>query len=96
MVLSDYGRLRIHSLNWQGYRISKIVEFLSLEDGISISRHSVRLFLKRYKDRGTKVRKQGLGCPLKLSPAIQQIIESAMQEDDETTATQLQARLMYH
>ena len=96
MVLSDYGKLRILSLNWQGYRISKIVEFLALEDGISISRHSVRLFLKRYKDRGTIARKQGSGCPLKLSPAIQQIIESAMQEDDETTATQLQARLATH
>ena len=97
MVLSDYGKLRILSLNWQGYRISKIiiVEFLALEDGINISRHSVRLFLKRYKDLGTIARKQGSGCPLKLSPAIQQIIESTMQEDDETTATQLQARLMF-
>ena len=43
--------------------------------------------------QGTIARKEGLGCPLKLSPAIQQIIESAMQEDDETTATQLQSRL---
>ena len=96
MVLSDYGKLRILNLNWQGYRISKIVEFLALEDGISISRHSVCLFLKQYKDHGTKARKRGSGCPLKLSPAIQQIIESAMQEDDETTATQLQARLATH
>ena len=30
---------------------------------------------------------------MKLSPAIQQITESAMQEDDETTAIQLQSRL---
>ena len=93
MVLSDYGKLRILSLHWQGYGISKIVEFLVLEDGISISRHLVRLFLKRFKDRGTIARKEGSGCPFKLSPAIQQIIESAMQEDDETTATQLQSRL---
>ena len=46
MVLSDYGKLRILSLHWQGHGISKIVEFLVLEDGISISRHSVCLFLK--------------------------------------------------
>ena len=96
MVISDYGKLRILSMYGQGYRISQIVEFLALEDGISISRHSIHIFLKRYKDRGTIARKEGSGCPFKLSPAIQQIIEQAMQEDDETTATQLQSRLANH
>lgn len=96
MVISDYGKLRILSMYRQGYRISHIVEFLALEDGISISRHSIRIFLKRYKDRGTIARKEGSGSPFKLSPAIQQIIERTMQEDDETTATQLQSRLAAH
>jgi len=41
-------------------------------------------------------RKPGSGLPAKLSPAVQQIIEDAMREDDETTATQLQAKLTSH
>jgi len=41
-------------------------------------------------------RKPGSGLPAKLSPAVQQIIEDAMREDDETTATQLQAKLASH
>ena len=41
---------------------------------------------------GTIARKIGSGLILKLSPAILQIIESALREDDKTTATQLQAR----
>ena len=31
------------------------------------------------------------GLPPKLSPRVQQLIEEAMREDDETTATPLQA-----
>ena len=34
--------------------------------------------------------------PPKLSPSIQGLIETAMQEDDETTATQLQSILAAH
>ena len=89
MVISDYGKLRILSLHQQGYKISEIVEFLALEDEISVSRHAVRIFIKRYKDRGTIARKEGSGSSFKLSPVVQQIIECAMQDDDETTATQL-------
>ena len=33
---------------------------------------------------------------MKLFPMVQQIIENAMQEDDETTATQLQVKLANH
>ena len=38
-------------------------------------------------------RKPASGVSLKLSPAILQIIERTMQEYDETTATQIQAKL---
>ena len=58
-----------------------------------VSKQSIRLFLKRYSERGTIERKPGSGMTLKLSPAILQIIEQAMQSDDEITATQLQVRL---
>ena len=93
MVLSDYVKLRILSLHWQGFKISKIVDILVLEDATVVSRQSIRLFLKRFTERGTIARKPGSGLTLKLSPMILQIIESTMQEDDETTATQLQAKL---
>ena len=93
MVLSDYTKLRILSMHWQGYKVSKIVDYLVLEDEIIVSKQSVRLLLKRFKERGTIARKAGSGLTLKLSPTILQMIESAMREDDETTATQLQAKL---
>ena len=93
MVLSDYTKLRILSMHWQGYKVSKIVDYLVLEDEIIVSKQSVCLLLKRFKERGTIARKAGSGLTLKLSPTILQMIESAMREDDETTATQLQAKL---
>lgn len=96
MVLNDYAKLRILSLRWQGYKIYRIFEFLALEDRINISRQSVRLFLKRFNESGTIARKQGSGCSLSLSPAVLQIIESTMRENDEATATQLQAKLADH
>ena len=64
-----------------------------LEDGIVVSKQGVRHFLKRYAVYNTIDRKPGSGLPPKLSPAIIQLIEDAMREDDETTATQLQAKL---
>ena len=93
MVLSDYAKLRILSLHWKGYKISSIVEHLVLEDSIIVSKQSVRLFLKRYSDRGTIARKEGSGLPPKLSPAALEVIDTAMKEDDELTATQLQSKL---
>ena len=91
MVLSEYSKLRILSLHWQGFKVSKISNILVLEDATVISRQSIRIFLKPFKEHGTIARKPGSGLTLKLSPTILQLIESAMREDDETTATQLQA-----
>ena len=93
MVLSDYIKLRILSLHWQGFKISKIANILVLEDATVVTKQSIRLFLKRFTERGTIARKPGSGLTLKLSPTILQIIESTMQE---TTATQLQAKLAAH
>ena len=76
MVLSDYTKLRILSLYWQGYNISRIADILVLEDNNTVSRQSICLFLKCFVQCGA--------------------IEHAMQEDDETTATQIQATLASH
>jgi len=96
MVLSDYIKLRILSLYWKGYTISAIKDVLVLEDQTIVSRQSIRLFLKHYSERGYIGRKPGSGMTLKLSPAILELIEYCMRQDDETTATQLQARLAGH
>ena len=93
MVFSEYTKQRVLSLKWQGYKVSAIVECLVLEDGIRVSKQGVRQFLKRYIQTGTIARKPGSGPSAILSPAILQIIEGTMRDDDETTATQLQAKL---
>ena len=93
MVFSDYTKLRILSLFWKGCKVSEIVECLALEDEILSSKQGVRQFLKRFVDRQTIARKEGSGLPPKLSAGVQQLIEQVMRNDDETTATQLQAIL---
>ena len=96
MVFSDYAKQRILTMHWKGFKISAIVEYLVLEDGIRVSKQGCRQFLKRYHHYKTIARKPGSGVPPRLSPAVRQLIEDAMREDDETTATQLQAMLAGH
>ena len=96
MVFSDYAKQRILTLYWKGFKISTIVEYLVLEDGIRVSKQGTRQFLKRYHHYKTIARKPGSGLPPRLSPAVQQLIEAAMRDNDETTATQLQALLARH
>ena len=66
MVLSEYTKLQILALHWKGYKISTIKDVLLLEDEIMVSKQSIRLFLKRYSERGTVGRKPGSGMTLKL------------------------------
>lgn len=93
MVYSDYTKQRILSLFWRGCKISEIVEYLILEDGIQSTKQGIRQFLKRFGLTNTIARKPGSGMPPKLSPQVQKLIEDAMLQDDETTATQLQSVL---
>lgn len=94
--MSDYAKLRVLSLHWQGIKVPAIAEYLVLEDGIRFSKTGIRRFLKRFADLKTIARKAGSGCPPKISPVILQLIDRAMHADDETTATQLQALLASH
>ena len=96
MVYSDYTKLRILTLFWHGFKVSNIVECLVLEEDIRTTKQGVRQFLKHYQRYGTIARKPGSGFAPKLSPTNQKLIEDAMQADDETTATQLQAKLAAH
>ena len=63
-----------------------------LEDQILVSKQGVRMFLKRYHKHGTIARKEGTLLLPRLSPAVRQVIEITKRED-ETTTTQLQAKL---
>ena len=96
MVLSDYSKQRILSLYWQGNKVAAITERVVLEDVIKIAKQRLHQFLKHYDKYKTIARKPGSGQPAKLSPAVQQIIEDAMREDDKITTTQLQAKLALH
>ena len=95
MVLSDYAKQHILSMHWKGFKVSAIVEYLILEDEIRVSKQGCRQLLKRFNFYNTITRKPGSGPTPKLSPAVQQGIEDAMCEDDETTATPLQAILKF-
>ena len=85
--------MRIISLHWQGFKVSKISDILVLEDATVVLRQSIWIFLKHFKERDTIARKPGSGLPLNLSPTILKLIESAVRKDDQTTATQLLAKL---
>ena len=87
MVFSDYAKQRILTMCWKGLKISAIVEYLVLEDGIRVSKQGCCQFLKRYHHYKTIARKPGSGVLPRLSPAIRQLIKDAMREDDERTAT---------
>ena len=63
------------------------------EDQLVVCKQGVRQFIKHCHQYETIARQPGSGLPPKLSPAIQQLIEQTMQENDETSATQLQAKL---
>ena len=96
MVYSDYVKLRMLSMHQSGYKFSTIVEYLILEDQVATSKQGVRQFLQKFYHYNTIARKPGSGIPPKLSPSIQGLIETSMQEDDKTTATQLQSILAAH
>lgn len=92
MVFSDYTKMRILSLFWQGNKVSAIVEYLVLDDEIAVFKQGVCMFLKQYATSHSIARKPGSGLPPKLSEGMQRV----MHRDDETTATQLQAILAAH
>ena len=93
--MSDYVKLWVLSLQRQGVSLvycrmscawgwNQVVEARNMSISVAICW------------RGTIARKPGLGFSSKISPQVQQIIDEVMHEGDETTATQLQARLAGH
>ena len=81
------------SLWKEGYRAPTISKLLHSE-GIIASRRGIHKFLKLFAARRTTARRPGSGRPFTLTGQIKQEVERVMQEDDETTATQLHQMLI--
>ena len=88
MVLSTYEKQRILYYYGVGLHPSQIQSALRVEN-IHTCRQTVARFLKRFLHTGTICRKEGSGRPSKITDQVLVLVEQAMTEDDETTATQL-------
>ena len=89
MAYTEYTKQRILHYNGCNLSLNAIVKALD-NKGIRVSRTGVWKFLKRYEENGELQRKKGSG---RASLINKQIIEAAMENDDETTATQLKVIL---
>ena len=88
MVLSVYEKQRIIFYNSQELLPSQIVSALKVED-IYTTRQTVARFLRRFQQIKTIARKEGAGRPSKITPQVRYIVDQAMKNYDETTATQI-------
>ena len=89
MVFSTYTKLRIVHYQSKGYKPYTIANLMKENDGIVISRHGVAKFLKVYQATGSIERRPGSGRMSSITWKIKELVEEKMQDDDETTATQL-------
>ena len=92
MAYSEYTKQRILFYWFKGLKPTHIVLQLK-EEGINVSRVGVWKFIKRYKLHGSIQRKPGSGRPSKITADMLRIVDRKMEEDDETTAVQLQKLL---
>ena len=92
MVYSEYTKQRILSYSFQGQKAASIVLKLKVE-GVFISRVGTWKFIKRYQLNGTIHRRPGSGRPSKITADVLRIVDAKMDEDDETTAVQVQKLL---
>ena len=96
MVYSSYTKLRILHYSSKGFKPYTISRLLLKEEGIEVSRFGVSKFLEVYQATFTISRQPGSGRPSKITAEVKELVEAKMQEDDETTATQLHCMLVEH
>ena len=92
MVFSEYVKERIVLLSNQELSSNTIQKELR-KDSVSASSMGIWKFLQRYKKFGSTKRQPGSGRTSSAGPEIETTIESTMQNDDETTASELKALL---
>ena len=93
MVYITYTKLRIVHYHSRGIKPYSIARLLREDDGIVVSRFGMAKFLKVYQSTGSIERCPGSGRLSSVTWRIKQVVEHQMQEDDETTATQLHQML---
>ena len=93
MVYTTYKQQRILYYASKGLSSYRIVRVL-LEEGLTTSKTGVLKFLRKYHTTGSIRRRPGSGRPTKVTPEILRIVEEQMEDDDETTAVQLQSILV--
>ena len=76
----------------QGASVKETMECLHKE-GIFPCRQTVWWFKSHYDTHGSIEPLRSSGWPTKLTDEVLQVIETAMQEDDETTAREISVRL---
>ena len=86
---SSYTKQRILSYHGNGVSAYAMVPLLRAE-GLSVSKTGIYYLLRKYRAIGTIERKPGSGRPSKITIEILSTVERQMQQDDETTAVQLQ------
>ena len=93
MVFSEYTKQRILFFHQQGLLSTTIKKKLEKEN-ITASVVGIWKLLKRYEQHGTIQRLPGSGRCSIVTPRIEATIELQMEDDDETTASQLQTLLV--
>ena len=94
MVFSTYTKLRIVHYQSKGFKPYTIANLIRENDGIVVTRHGVAKFLKVYAVTGTIERRPGSGRLSSITWKVKELVEAKMNEDDETTATQLHYMLL--
>ena len=95
MVYSEYEKRGILYWHSKGLRSPSIMKRMH-QEGLTCTRQGIHNFLRRYMELGTINRKTGSGGRSKTVQEVKNIVESQMQEDDETTAMQLREILKKH
>ncbi len=95
MVYSMYCKQRILYWRRKGLKAPTIANTLLHEEGIVVTRVGVHDFIRRVEERGSLMRAPGSGRPSKVVAAVKAIVDRQMQDDDETTATQIHTILCY-
>lgn len=90
--LSQHARYLLYHVLTKGSLVKEALEDLQRED-FPTTRQTVWRFWRKYRETGTIFPVAKRGRPRKLTAEVMELIEAAMQENDETTATEIQTRL---
>ena len=93
--LSLCARQHARELMAQGASVKETTECLHKE-GIFPCRQTVWRFKRHYDKHGSIEPLRSSGRPTKLTDEVLQVIETAMQDDDETTAREISVQLQQH